>query len=81
MGFEVLRQKYGNGATGRSVVNRAISDEIPGGAKILDLLGETRRRRAKGDFFEQFFERVFQTLVDVRHKMGEATLGKDWKNA
>lgn len=37
--------------------------------------------RADGDFDEQFFERVFQTLVDVRHEMGEATLGKDWKNA
>ena len=80
MGIKELKEKYGvRGSVG--AVNAAIRAEIPGGAKILDLLGETRRRRAKGDFDEQFFERVFQTLVDVRHEMGEATLGKDWKNA
>ena len=79
MGFEVLRQKYGNSLSGRAVVNKAIREEIPGGGKIIDILTEFRKKHVQNVYPQEFIDDVFEKLLAANQEMADATLGKDWK--
>ena len=58
MSTKDLKDKYGEGKT-RGIINRAIRAEIPGGAKLLDLMDELSGR-------ETFITRA---LVAIRDEM------------
>ena len=79
MGFERLREKYGTAATGRSVVNRAICDEIPGGAMVLDALRLCRAQAKTASANDPFFQNVYRILQEANQETADAVLGKEWK--
>jgi len=80
VGFAELRERYGKNASGRTVVNRAICDDLPGGKRVFDLLVEVRKRRISKRFDADFFEKIYEELSAANQEMADATLGKDWKN-
>lgn len=79
-GFAELRERRGKNASGRTVVNRAICDDLPGGKRVFDLLVEALETPDFEAVRRGFFEKIYEELSAANRETADATLGKDWKN-
>ena len=68
-GTKLLKDKYGEGKT-RTIINRAIRAEIPGGAKVLDARTELHKQKNQSPAVQLLDQALFEFENQIRSRYG-----------